>query len=170
LVRVRLSLETGQLAAVETSLHGPLDDSTITCNGYQSLRFGVSVDPLHLPNDVGVLGVQVLCGGDRPVALALDVEDCHVSLRVADGDQVRVLLREGAGRDAVVPLVVLLWESRVFQRPESQDSFLKVTGLGHDDIELTVTNSNEVLVLRVDVHAADLSILSEVTSKLEEVL
>ena len=170
MVRVRFSFETSQLAAVEASLHGPLDDSTITCNRNQSLRLSVPVDPLHLPNDVGVLGVQVLCRGDGPVVLALDVEDSHVSLRVADGDQVRVLLREGTGRDAVVPLVVLLRESRVFERPESKDALLEVTGLGHDDVELTVTNSNEVLVLRVDVHAADLSILGKVTGKLKEVL
>ena len=81
--------------------------------------------PLDLPNDVGVLIWDVLGRGEWKVVLSVsDVVDRDIAVRVADSDEMGLLLGELAARDAVVSLNDALGELGILQSPEAEKTLL----------------------------------------------
>lgn len=82
----------------------------------------------------------------------------------------RIFLAELATSDAVVPIDNLFREARILQGPKGEDARLEVFGRGTNDVVLTVTNSNQVLIDSVYIHAGDLSTVSQIALEFEQML
>ena len=108
--------------------------------------------PLDLPNDVGVLIWDVLGRGEWKVVLSVsDVVDRDIAVRVADSDEMGLLLGELAACDTVVSPDDSLGELRVLERPEAEKTGLEQPVIGAVDVVLTITDSNQIRVLHIDV-------------------
>lgn len=92
LIWIRLSFERFQFDHVKTSLHGPLNDTAITCYRDKSLRLCVSVNPLNFPNNIRMFIVEVFGARDWCVIFGANIENGNVSLTIADRNQMRILL------------------------------------------------------------------------------
>lgn len=99
LVRVGLALELHKLGELEALLHAPLDDAAVAGDRDERLALGLAVDPLDLPDDVGVLALQVLRLSDGFGVCRANIVDRDVSMGVTHGDQVRVFLGELTASD-----------------------------------------------------------------------
>ena len=60
LVRIGLSLELGQDGALKTTLHVPVEDVGISRDSHKGFTLSFSVNPLQLPDNIGVLSIIVL--------------------------------------------------------------------------------------------------------------
>lgn len=142
LVGVSLALQREKFIHIKTTFHGPRDDSTITSDGDERLRLRALVNPLYLPNNISVLVVKILCRSDRLKVISPDVEYSNITLRITDGNQMRLLFGEHTRSNTIIPLEVSLGESRVLQCPESQDTGLEFLILRDVDVVLTITNGD----------------------------
>ena len=68
---VCLSLELLKITVLETLLHGPLHDTTITRDRNKGLGFILALDPLNFPDDVSVLVSYVLGRGKWEIVLCV---------------------------------------------------------------------------------------------------
>jgi hypothetical protein len=65
LIRISLSFQLSELKQLKSSLHVPVDNSSVSGNSNQSFTFCLTVYPLEFPNDIGVLSVQVFALSNR---------------------------------------------------------------------------------------------------------
>jgi hypothetical protein len=125
LVGVGLSLELLELSHFETLPHRPLDDTAVTGDGNEELSLAVSLDPVHLPDDVSVLAIEVLARCNRGTRVGVShVVNSDVTVGVTNSDKMGLLLRELTAGDAVLGLDDFLRELGVFESPEAEETWL----------------------------------------------
>jgi hypothetical protein len=130
-----------------------LDDSTITSNRDKLLRFWALINPLNFPNNISMFVVMILCRSDGLQIIRPDVEYSNITLRITDGDQMRLLFGEHARGNTVLPFNDFLRECVVFQCPESQNTGLELLIFANIDIKFTITDGNQIRVSLIDIHA-----------------
>ena len=160
LIWIGLSLELFKLSHLKTLPHGPLDDTTITRNGDKEFSLTVSLDPVDFPNDVCVLLIDILGGGDWLRAVRVShIVDGDVTMRVSNSDQMWLFLRELAACDRVISSDNLLWELRILEGPEAKKTWLEVFIASLSDFWLSISNGDQIWVSDIDIDTRDISTL-----------
>jgi len=170
LVRVGLSLELHEFSELKSLLHGPLNDTAVARNRDQGLSLVVSLHPLDFPNDVAMLTVKVTRLRNGLGVMIAHIVDSNVTMRVTNSNQMGLFLGELATSDTVLGLDDSLGEVGVFQRPEAEKTWLENAVVSAVNIELTVTDSDQIGVGHIDVHAGNLAAFREITLEGEELL
>jgi len=168
LVGVSFALELHELSVFESLTEGPFNNFTVTGNGDKRLTLVLTLHPLDIPNDIGVLELQIFRLSNWCVVVGLDVVDGNVTTGVTNSTKMWGLSAERAADDAGVVLDQLFGEVRVLQGPEAKETGLQLVVISNVDISLTVTNSDQIRVSQVNVHAGNTSSFSEVTFECEK--
>ena len=89
---------------------------------------------------------------------------------VTDSNQVRRLLGELGTSDAVFSADDLFRELGVFEGPEAKQAWFELFVIGAGNVRLTITDSDKVWVLHVDVDCRDVTAFGELALEVEEFL
>lgn len=76
----------------------------------------------------------------------LNIINSDVAVRITNSYEIFLFLSKGAARDTVVSLDVQLWEVRVFQGVEAEETLFQLLIIDAADVVFTIPNSYKVLI------------------------
>jgi len=85
-------------------------------------------------------------------------------MRVSNSDEVLLPLGKCTTDDTMVSLDVELRESRVLEGVEAEETVLEFRVINATNVVLSITDSNKILICRINVDACDLTAFSQVVT------